>query len=357
MPFAVRIVLVTALAAVVLVGAFACWLGPRGWMDHPEGRKQHAHPTARVGGLAFLVVLVAAKLLGGLQLNLSPLEWGAVLGMGLVGAADDRYDLRARWKALAGMLVAVVLASLHTWQLLQSGLDVTLFGIDLPEHGVVFFPLLLMWYWGVPQAFNLIDGVNGLSLGFSCLLLGALSLTPTTRLGVGAAPLWGALLGLLVLNYPKARHFMGDSGALALGTLFAILVMNQALPVHRGLALWLMAYPVLDVTTVVAIRWSTGRPLAQADRSHLHHWLLDRLGGRAWLVTPLLLLVAALPMLRDMAWTYAKPVSAAGFLLLAGLAVVVFLDRIRRRPEAVEQPIERLQRPFVAEPSGPNRVA
>lgn len=358
MPMVLRIALASALAAIVLVGAFAYWLGPRGWLDHPAGRKHHLHPTARVGGLALLAVILVAKLLGGLDLGLSFLEWGMVLGMGAMGALDDRFDLRARWKARVGFLMALPLAAIHTWELLHHGTNVTLFGLNIPDHAAVFFPLLVMWYWGIPQAFNLIDGINGLALGLSLLLLAALSLGPGAQIDAGAAPLWGALGGLLLLNYPRARHFMGDCGSLALGMLFALLVMERALPVHRGLGLWLMAYPIVDVTTVVAIRFVLRRPLGQADRSHLHHWMLDRVGGRAWLATPILLALAALPMLRDTGWPGARPVAVVGLVILAGMSLAVFLHHLRRPAEEGREtrPLEPL-RPFAAEPSGPNRVA
>lgn len=347
---------IAAIAAVVtgaLVLGLGRVLGPRGWMDLPSLRKSHAHPIPRVGGLALLLVILAAKATGWLHLGLSYLEWSVILGMGAIGVLDDRFDLRARWKALIGLLVAIPLAMVHTQELLAAGHNVTLLGIDIPDHAFVFFPLLTLWYWGIPNAFNLIDGLNGLSLGYSCALLAALGLGPASHIGPSAAPLIGALGALLVMNYPKARHFLGDAGSLALGSLFAILVMEQALPYHRGLGLWLMAYPILDVTTVVAIRGYSGRPLGQADRSHLHHWLLERLGGRAWLVAPLLVGLAALPMLRDLPWAHAKAASSLGFVGLVLLAVTVFIHRAILNPlaAAVKKPVHR----FVNEPSGTQR--
>jgi UDP-GlcNAc:undecaprenyl-phosphate GlcNAc-1-phosphate transferase len=346
-----------ALATGGLVLLLARTIGPKGWMDVPSHRKAHAHPVPRIGGLALILVLLAAKVLGVLSLGLSYLEWSVVVSMATIGVLDDRLNLRARWKAMAGMLVAVPLAAVHTRQLLQSGLDVTLFGVDIPDHAVVLFPLLMLWYWGIPQAFNLIDGLNGLSLGFSCVLLGALSLGPGSLLGAGSAPLWGALIALLLLNYPKARHFMGDAGSLTLGSLFAVLVMERALPVHRGLGFWLMAYPILDVTTVVAIRRYSGRPLGQADRSHLHHWLLERLGGRAWLVTPLLLGLAAIPMTRDLPWAHAKAISVLGLGALVLLALRVFLDKAILNPLSAYVPRKEPRHAFLNEPSGAHAPA
>lgn len=358
MPSAIRIALAFALATLVLVLALAKWVGPLGWMDEPSGRKQHDRAIPLIGGLVLLIVIVGAKLMGWLSLGMTSLEWGTVVAMGALGILDDRYDLRARWKALVGLLLALPLAAVHTWEMLHLSQNVTLFGFNIPNHAQVYFPLLTMWYWAIPHAFNLIDGLNGLSLGFSLLLLAALSVGPGSLLGAGAAPLWGVLVVLLLLNYPKARHFMGDAGALALGTLFAILVLNRSLPWHRGLAFFLMAYPILDVTTVVAIRWTTGQPLGHADRSHLHHWLMDHLGGRAWVVSPLLLSLAALPMARDLPRAWAQPVSYLGLGALVLLAAVVFVDRALLHPRRHVNSVESLASPSHSEqPPGPDQWA
>ena len=332
MPSSPVIFAVCALATVALVLGLGAYLGPRGWLDLPSQRKRHGHPVPRVGGLALVGVLATAKALGWLSLHLTILEWCVVLLLAVIGILDDRFNLRARWKAFVGFLLALPLASVHTWELLHNGRDLTLFGFNVPEHAGFYFPLLMMWYWAIPQAFNLIDGMNGLCLGFSCLLLGALCAGPSSLLDSGVTPLWGTLTALLLLNYPRARHFLGDTGSLALGGLFSILVLERALPYHRGLAFWLIAYPILDVTMVVLIRAYTRRPLGQADRNHIHHWLQDRFNGQNWIVTLVLLALAGLPMLRGVDWGLAHRAAALGLLALSALALVVFVDRALLRP-------------------------
>ncbi len=353
MPSSAVIFALCALATLALVLGLGAYLGPRGWMDLPSQRKRHGHPVPRVGGLALLLVLLAAKSLGWLRLNLTVLEWCVVLLLAVMGILDDRYNLRARWKAVVGFLLALPLASVHTFEILHNGRELTLFGLNVPESAAFYFPVLMMWYWAIPQAFNLIDGLNGLCLGFSCMLLGALSVGPWSLLGPGVTPLWGALVALLLLNYPRARHFLGDTGSLALGGLFSILVLERALPYHRGLAFWLMAYPVLDVTMVVLIRAYTRRPLGQADRNHMHHWLQDHIKGRNWLVTLVLLAVAGLPMVRDMEWAGAHAASAVGLVTLVALMLVVFVDRAILHP--LEPTVVRpAAHPLFNEPSGTN---
>ena len=104
---------------------------------------------------------------------------------------------------------------------------------------------------------------------------------------------------------------------------------------------------------VVLIRAYTRRPLGQADRNHMHHWLQDHIKGRNWLVTLVLLSVAGLPMLRDMDWAWAHMASALGLVTLVLLALVVLVDR------AILHPLEPTEvrpsaHPLFNEPSGTN---
>ena len=254
------------------------WLAPLGWMDAPGDRHLHDRPTPRTGGLALLATLGVGQAFGGLHLPLGPGEWAGVYGMGLMGALDDRLNLRARWKALAGLLVAAALAWL-TWGLLrQAGEHLPFFGWHLATKTGLALALLVAWYWSIPQACNLIDGMNGLALGFFLLL--ALSMdVPFGTHGHGAY-LLGTLVALAALNWPFGQQFLGDAGSLALGTLFALLGVHLLGVESPNRLLWAFAYPILDVLMVVAIRRSNGRPLGAGDQNHFHHQWARVLGGR-----------------------------------------------------------------------------
>lgn len=307
------------------------FLAPLGWMDSPDDhRKHHACPTPRTGGLALWAVLVGVQISGGFAAHLHVLDWVAIHLMALMGLIDDRYSLRARYKAVAGLAVAMMLA-FHTTQTIGPAVEVSFLGVDLFTHPIVVFPLLMLWYWAVPQAYNLIDGINGLSMGFAALLLGVLG----WKLGTQSPILWGGLAAVLFLNFPKAHHFLGDCGAMKLGTLFSILAVSAFAPKEPNLLLWVFAYPTVDVTLVVAIRHWKGNPLGKADRSHLHHWMMDKVGGRAWLATPILLGFGALPMTRALVFPGHVAVSSVGILALVLLALKVFKDRVTE-PKAVE---------------------
>src|SRR5690348_16378857 len=94
------------------------WVAPLGWMDHPRGRRQHGTPTPRTGGIALLVAIGLGHAFGLLQLPLPPACWVVVYGMGFMGILDDRWDIRARWKAAVSLVAALLLAWM-TWGLLR----------------------------------------------------------------------------------------------------------------------------------------------------------------------------------------------------------------------------------------------
>lgn len=330
------------------------WVAPLGFMDRPDStRKRHVRPTPRTGGLALWIALILVQLTGKFPIQLHVVDWLAIHTMALTGLLDDRFNLRARYKAMVGLGVAVALALHVTHSLGQAPEYVAFLGMALPNHPILIVPLLMCWFWAVPQAYNLIDGINGLSLGFAALLLGVLG----WNLGLKAPLVWGVLASVFLLNFPKAKHFLGDCGALMMGTLFAILGVRAFALTNPDLLLWVFAYPIVDVSLVVGIRRWKGLPLGEADRSHLHHWMMDRVKGRSWVVTPILLVLAALPMLRATAIPGHAEASTLGLGILALLAFKAFKDRVTKSalkavPAQVRREIPFMMSGVVREPSG-----
>ena len=255
--------------------------------------------------------------------------------MAFIGLLDDRFNLRARYKAMAGLAVSILLTAHILRSMGQSLGHVTFLGFSLAANTALVAPLVMLWFWAIPQAYNLIDGINGLSMGFAALLLGVLSLS----LGIQSPLAWGGLVAVLLLNFPKAHHFLGDCGALMLGTLFAILGLQAFGGRDPNMLLWVFAYPIIDVTLVVSIRKWKGQGLGVADRSHLHHWMMEHVHGRAWVATPILLGLGVPPMLQSTHFPSHRLLSAAGLVALLALALKVFWDRAikhtRRKPQAV----------------------
>lgn len=309
----------------MLSAALIRWVGPLGWMDRPDAsRKKHARPTPRTAGMALWGMLLAAQATGRMPFHLHAFDWIGIHAMAFIGLLDDRFNLRPRYKALAGLAVASMLAW-HVARSMGGGVEfVSFLDVLVPTHPAVLIPLLALWFWALPQAYNLIDGINGLSMGYATLLMGVLG----WNLGAQPALLWGGLIAALALNFPKARHFLGDCGALMMGTLFAILGVEAFALRNPNLLLWVFAYPIIDVSLVVGIRSWKGQPLGGADRSHLHHWMMDRMRGRSWFATPILLAIAAMPMLRATALPGHESLSSLGLGVLLILALKAFKDRV-----------------------------
>jgi UDP-GlcNAc:undecaprenyl-phosphate GlcNAc-1-phosphate transferase len=244
-----------------------------------------------VGGQALVGTLAIGYFLTANVFVYSAGFWIGLLPLAALGLVDDLFDVRARWKALASMAIAATVAAICTQSVLapsQAG-AFQLFGLSLPGHPILAWALLLMLFWGMPQAFNLIDGANGLTLGYALVVLVILGLA-----GASIAVPLGAVAGVLLLNWPRSRLFLGDCGSLSLGLLLAILAFQTFGSRRPEAILWLFAYPILDVTQVVMVRIATGQALGAADRNHLHHRWEALLGSHAVFRVPILWAQAAL---------------------------------------------------------------
>jgi UDP-GlcNAc:undecaprenyl-phosphate GlcNAc-1-phosphate transferase len=258
-----------------------------GVMDRPDGgRHLHAHPIPRVGGMpiliaylgAFAVLLVLPLSAGGIvQANL-PLAWKILPAAVLVFAVGLMDDLRGLkpWHKLAGQTVA---AGIAFW----GGVQLTgVAGLVLPPW--LSLPVTLLWLVGCSNAFNLIDGVDGLAAGAGLfatvtILLGAL-LNGNVPLAMATVPLAGVLLGFLRYNFNPASIFLGDSGSLTVGFLLGCygVLWSQKSATLLGMTapLMAMAVPLLDMGVAIARRFLRQQPIFGADAGHIHHRLLAR---------------------------------------------------------------------------------
>src|SRR5690606_28021343 len=152
-------------------------------------------------------------------------------------------------------------------------------GIDL---GWMALPVTLLWIVGVTNAFNLIDGLDGLATGIALVALGttaiAAVLLGNPEVLVVCLALTGALIGFLRYNFNPARIFLGDSGSLFIGFLLAVLSvhgsMKSATAVLILVPLSALALPLLDTFLAIGRRRLRGGPLSRADSRHIHHPLL-----------------------------------------------------------------------------------
>jgi len=255
-------------------------------VDAPDGgRKLHARAVPRIGGIPISIAYVApftllalASPAGASPVHAMPFIVPLILSAGIVfltGLLDDIVGLLP-WQKLAGQLLAAMGAYF-------SGVRISsLAGYELA--GWVGFPLTLAWLVMCSNAFNLIDGLDGLASGmglFATLttLLAAL-LHGNQELVLLTLPLAGSLVGFLRYNFNPASVFLGDSGSLLIGFLLGSygVIWSQKSATLLGMTAPLMAVaiPLLDVCLSVVRRWLRGQPIFSPDRGHIHHRLLER---------------------------------------------------------------------------------
>ena len=258
-----------------------------GLMDHSLGeRRLHADPIPRLGGIAMVLAYIGSFAI----LLLAGLQGGRLISKGFsvmirlmpaaalifaIGILDDLRGLSPLQK-FAGQLVAALLA-------IWSGVLVTgVIGWDFPVW--VGVPVTVIWLVGCTNAFNLIDGMDGLATGTGLfatmtMLLVALFYNDVT-LALAMAPLMGALLGFLRFNFNPATIFLGDCGSLTLGFLlgcYGVFWSQKAATVLGMTApMMVLAVPLLDTTLSIARRFLKGKPIYEADQDHIHHRLLAR---------------------------------------------------------------------------------
>jgi len=311
-----------------------------GWMDHPDGRRKlHRSPVPAVGGVAvfagFMATGAALQLLEYRDLlrDLTSFRalWVPLVGAGLlvsaIGLVDDARGVRPLGK-LAVQTAAAVLLYLSGFHIRQ--ISNPLGGaIDL---GMLALPVTILWLVGMSNAFNLIDGMDGLAAGLALVstlgLLTAAAVSGRWETVLVAGALAGALAGFLPYNFNPARVFLGDCGALPVGFILAAIAVKSSIKASAAIAvavpLIALALPILDVALAVVRRVVRRRPVFQGDRDHIHHRLVDMgltprravvtLYAVAVLFTVLALAVAMGP--RQAGWA-----AAAVMLLVIGLGV------------------------------------
>lgn len=306
-------------------------------LDFPNDRRRvHRAPVPRLGGVAIFVgtVLGGAIMIawgsatGTILLPYPSLLPGVVIGATIVfitGLVDDLRGVHARGKLLAQALAAAcVIAfgfSIDAVALSVSGGTFSL--------GIFAIPLTLLWIVGMTNAFNLIDGMDGLAGTFAMIGLVAaigvdLYLHDVRSLAITVAML-GAVFAFLRFNNNPARIFLGDSGSMTIGFFLSIrLVIASTTDAGRTFALvplFALAFPLVDTAIAIARRWLAGHPFARADGRHIHHQVLA-LGIPTRLAVDLLgvffLAVAAL----GLSISFAPPQFTLAFMVAT--AIVLF---------------------------------
>ncbi|MGA9722395.1 MAG: hypothetical protein WBQ86_08075 [Candidatus Binatus sp.] len=249
-----------------------------GIVAQPSIDRPHERPTALLGGLAvmagFVVAIGLVGILAGFPYHTMPWLAAFAVAMCLVGLLDDIVDLVPRHKL---MLELAAISVLVWWGP----------HLDFFPYQPLNLALTIFWLVTATNAFNLIDGVDGLAAGVG--IVAALSIATVAGLHlhyvtmVAALAIAGALAGFMVFNFPPASVFMGDEGALAVGLVLGVLSIQGShwhegsLPARLAMPLLALMVPLLDMATVTVTRLATGNPISKRGLDHSHH-RLTRLG-------------------------------------------------------------------------------
>jgi len=264
----------------LMLGAFGAWsvirvAGGYGLIDHPGHRSSHIRPTPKGGGVGILLAFAAISLLVDIPASL----WIPVVLVSLVGLLGDRIDLSMTGRFALQFVCALVAIFGQDFQLDQLVPDSPLWGLI----GVVFVV-------GTANTFNFMDGINGMAgitaiLAFGLLTIYGLTMaTPQPYIVLNLSIVF-ACIGFLPFNLPQAKVFMGDTGSVMLGFLFAIMVWKTdptLLGVLTGATFLFLVYA--DTISTIAIRYVQGDDILVPHRRHLYQVAVNEIGLPHWLV-------------------------------------------------------------------------
>jgi UDP-GlcNAc:undecaprenyl-phosphate GlcNAc-1-phosphate transferase len=322
--------LIVTLVVAALVSAAATPIVARlarafGIVDHPDDRKVNRRQNIPLlGGVAvaigFFVGLALALLLTGDRIAYRDHLEGMILGslvLLTLGVVDDRWVLTARSKLLVqGAAAALAIAYGFRIDHLNDPITREVWWFPTP----IVWVITTLWIVGITNAMNLMDGLDGLSSGVGAII--GITLTwicwqAEQWVGVFAGVAFvGAVLGFLPFNFPPARIFLGDTGALFIGFNLSLLALEG----YRKLSVLTfvvpvlaLAVPLMDTTLSIYRRIRRRKSILSPDRQHIHHRLLESEGSHRAAVLSIYFL------------TVCFCVIAISFTNLEGWAALLFL--------------------------------
>jgi UDP-N-acetylmuramyl pentapeptide phosphotransferase/UDP-N-acetylglucosamine-1-phosphate transferase len=272
------------------------------------------------------------------------------LGILALGLWDDTRGMRARWKLLGQIAVASFVCF--------SGYALT--DVSIPVFGPVNLGIVLgsvlaiFWIVGMINAFNLIDGVDGLASGIALVGVTALAVLGVIQgnayVTLVGASLAGCLLGFLFYNFPPARIFLGDTGSMFIGyTLAAMSLMGSqkyATSVILLTPMLALSFPIFETLISIIRRYLRGVPIFAGDNHHTHHRLLGK--GYSHPRVVLTLYLVAISLAAAAVLSAVIPISSAWsgvpYALYAGTLVYIAWLAGYLRPTAFRTIFERRQK-------------
>lgn len=280
------IFLVSFIISISIILSSGYGFSRRGALDEVAIQSAHSGFVPRIGGLAvYIGILMLVPLLSFgfiplsvvFDLNANEITWLILSSVPVffVGLAEDLGYAMSSKVRLIGSAVSSLLA-------------ISLFRVWLSELGVPFVDTLLLFIpfailftvfatVGVVNAFNLIDGLNGLSSYVTISVAVSLSIVGfsagDTQISIFLLLVTASVLGFMILNFPLGKIFLGDGGAYVLGHLLvwsAIILTSNSTEISSFAILLIFFWPVADTGLAIWRRWKLGNPADRPDRLHFH---------------------------------------------------------------------------------------
>ncbi len=271
--------MISAFMIVLALIPLICKLADQvGFVDKPEGRKQHDIPVPPLGGAVIFAVFLGYMMFFGF------LPWavfGALALILVLGIVDDAWEINATIKFIIHFMAAFLLviggnAEIQSLGNLLGFGDIHLLWFAIP------FSIACVVY--IQNAVNMMDGVDGLAGGYCFLVFGWLMIAEMMAfdhvVNQQIPILMACIAGFLVYNMrspflKSAKIFLGDAGSMTLGLMIAwyaiTLTQGQYATMKPVSIAWIIALPIFDSFALLVARIRAGHPPFKPDRRHFHH--------------------------------------------------------------------------------------
>jgi UDP-GlcNAc:undecaprenyl-phosphate GlcNAc-1-phosphate transferase len=290
-------------------------------IDYPSRRKVHSSPTLRTGGILIFFGFIVGVLLLKVHFHLDFLSIiffaTFIFAMGLI---DDKYKLNAKTRLILQGVIACLCILTADAVLKHLGL------FALPVF--IRIPFTIFAVVGVINAFNIIDGLNGLASGLGIIAASSIGILAYQyndhelyRLSIIFT---GALVGFIIFNL-KGKIFMGDSGSYLVGFMIAVLsimLVNRNSAVSPFAPFLIILIPIFDTLFAIYRRRRLKRDPFKADRRHLHHILRRRYNSNARAVLVILSMQTVITLMAVLLCKYTIP------LVVIAVFAGLFLRRL-----------------------------
>lgn len=262
------------------IGYICCKIPiPKQLLDYPSKRKIHHIPTPKVGGCIILISLLVTSLLFGLAQNENYSYYLILCTVFfLIGFLDDVYEWNYKKKLISqisGIMLFLIIIPIDTSIIIFTSID-----IQIPWLN---YFLIILWILAIINAFNFFDGINTLAGSMAIIIFTSYSILFYSGQSVVRSEiciiLIFSILGFLIYNKTPAKMFLGDSGSIFLGFIIAALPLLFTINGNVGID---FTYPVIitsiltmEMTYLILSRIRNKRSPFHADKTHLHHQLLN----------------------------------------------------------------------------------